>query len=178
MNPKITDKMLENAHKITYLISVYPEKQLSEIINLIQLPAIQINAGIWTAVELGYVSEPNEETGITAVLSPPDPYNFGEYEQELEASLIYCFSKLLKKEQDMEENYLSGWTNGYGSHDTIIAMKQLLSNHILAEYEIEDGENVYKFYTNYDTREQLWGKKQFKLPPKTDKIKRNKKKEQ
>lgn len=171
----ITDKMRELAHKVTYLVNIYPEKNLGELITLIQLPAIQINAGIWAAQELGYISEPDVETGMVKLLSEPDPYEFGEHETELETSLVYCFSKLLPKEQDMEENYLSSWTNGYGSHDVIIAMKRLLTSHVLAEYEIEDGENVYKFYTNYETREQEWGRKQFKSDPKAPKNKKEKK---
>lgn len=174
-NKTITDKMRENAHKITYLVSVYPDKPLSEIIQLMQIPAIQINAAIWAAIELGYINEPDEDNAPATLASPPEPYVFGEFEEELEASLIYCFSKLLKKEQDMEENYLSSWTAGYGSHDTIIAMKRLLANNVLAEYEIEDGENVYKFYTNYDTCEQLWGRKQFKVDPKPPKKKKGEK---
>ena len=69
----------------------------------------------------------------------------------------------------MEETYLSSWTNGYGSHDVLIAMKRLLDGHVLAEYEIEDGDNTYTFYTNYDTREQQYGRKDFKTDPKPPK---------
>lgn len=175
----ITSKMRENAQKITYLATIYPDKPMSALIDIIQLPAIQINAGIWAAVELGYIADPNEQEGMVQVISTPD-YYFGETEEELEAHLIYCFSKLLFKEQDIEENYLSSWTNGYGSHDIIIAINHLIATNVIAEYEVEDAEkggevNAYRFYTSYETREQLWGKKQFKTEPIAPKPKKGKK---
>lgn len=168
----ITDKMKENAHKITYLISVYPTKNLADIINMIQLPPIQINSAIWAATELGYISEPNAETGLVKLISPPEPFEFGEVEQELENALEYCFNKMILKEQDLEENYLNSWLTGYGSHDHIIAIKQLISRNILAEYSLQDGENEYIFYTTFENREQEWGRKQFKKDPVANKKKK------
>ena len=43
------------------------------------------------------------------------------------------------------------------------AMKQTHPG--IAEYEIEDGENKYVFYTLYQNRDKLWGRKQFKADP-------------
>lgn len=184
-----TQKMLENAQKVTYLISCYPSKPLQEIINFMQLPPIQINSAIWVAQDKGYISEPNEESGISESLSPPEPYEFGDIEEELEAMLTYCFGKMTKKEQDLEENYLNQWLMGYGSHDHIVAMKRLLNNGVLAEYTVDDAQldekgkqvynkdktpvvNEYTFYTLAGNEVHRWGEKNFKTEPKKPKFKK------
>lgn len=170
----ITKKMRENAHKMTFLIMQYPEHSVTQIINLLQMPAIEINTAIWVAEELGYIDKPNEETSIASVLSPPEPFDFGRVEQELETMLVYSFEQLAKKKQDLEENYLSSWTAGYQSQDVMIALARLINNQQIASYTIEDAAiddaedatgSEYTFYTLYKNRDKLWGRKQFKIDP-------------
>lgn len=166
-----TRKMTENAHKIAFLISAYPEHTLNEIIKLVELPAIDINTAIWTAQELGFISQPNKETARLDVLKLPKVWNFGPEEGALEDAILYSFQQLAKKETDLEENYLTEWTRGYSAHDVLIAMKQLINDKQLAEYTLNDtGKDgvvtPYTFYTLYENGEQMWGKKQFKKEPK------------
>lgn len=159
--------MLENANKVAYLIQQYPDRSLPEIIGVMQLPGVEINTAIWLATELGWISEPDKDEGAVRFLSEPkDGFQFGDRLEQLKEMLVYSFEKLAKKEQDLEENYLSNWTAGYPGHDVMIAMRQLLNDKDLAEYVVEDGENKYTFYTLAKNREQEWGRKQFKKRPK------------
>lgn len=160
----MTPKTTYNAHKVAYLVYVYPEKKMTEIINLFQLPPIDINAAIWAAVDLGLISQPTKE-GEVKFLKKPDSWDFGADTEHLIDAVYYCFEKLAQREEDLEENYVSNWLMGYTSQDTLIAIKRLLENKQLAEYEIEDGDSAYTFYTLYENRKKLWGKKQFKKNP-------------
>jgi hypothetical protein len=167
MNSHITKHMLENANKFTFLIEAYPEKTVPEVISLFQMPPVDTNAAIWAAVELGMVKEMDIETYRSEVLKKPESWQFGETVTELEDALTYCFEKLNADEKDMEENYLSNWTQGYPAHDVLIATKHLLADNVLHEYEIEDGENAYIFYSLKANAGKNWGAKQFKENPLT-----------
>jgi hypothetical protein len=162
---KPTKKMLENAHKVAFLAEQYPEHTLGQIIALLQIPSIDINAAVWTAVEAGLISEPDKSTGTFQRLKTPAVWAFGDTVRDLQNEIVYCFNKLARNETDLEENYLSQWTAGYTSHDVMICLNNLLNSNILSEYQIEDGENSYTFYTLYENREQLWGRKSFKKDP-------------
>lgn len=159
--------MLENANKIAYLISEYPERNLPEIIGLLELPGVEINSAIWLATELGWISEPDKDEGAVRFLeAPKDGWQFGDRINALKDMLVYSFEKLAKKEQDLEENYLSNWTAGYAVQDTMIAVRSLIKqDKLLADYIVEDGENKYTFYTLAVNAEHEWGRKQFKKAP-------------
>lgn len=167
----ITKKMLENAHKITYLVTQYPKHTMPEIIALLQMPAIDINTAFWAAQDMDYIAEPTKD-GSLVLKYPPEVYDFGETVPELKEALLYCFTMLAKEEVDLEENYLSQWVTGYTTQDVTVAMKLLLNERKLAEYTISDGENNYTFYTLFENLEQEWGRKQFKKPPKIKKGKK------
>lgn len=164
----ITPKIEQNAHKITYLIQQFPEKTLTEIISMLEMPGCNINTGIWAAQELGFISEPDAETQEVKLLSVPDAFNFGPEVEELEQMLVYSFETLAKKEADLEEHYLSNWTEGHPNHNVEIAKKSLLNSDVLAEYAVEDGENTYVFLTLFANKDKLWGKKQFQTDPLPD----------
>lgn len=163
----ITTKMLENANKVTFLFEAYPEHTVNEVIKLLEMPAIDINAGIWAAQELGFITAPDPVTNHVTLIKKPDLWDFGDAEGDLEEAIMFSFQQLAKKETDLEEQYLAQWTQGYPAHDVLIALKQLLADKQLATYELEDKEadgtsSTYTFYTLYENGEQLWGKKQFK----------------
>lgn len=186
----VTDSMKQNAHKIAYLVEQYPEKNMTEIISLVALAPIDTNTAIWFAtsskilemvdrVEEREVPDPADPEGkktikkeVTIpygkVVQKPTSWHFGEQEEDLENIIAYAFEKINADENDMEENYLSNWTMGYLSHDVLIAVKRLLEKEFLHEYEIEDGENVYIFYTLFENKDKVWGQKQFKKNPLTD----------
>jgi len=168
MNKKIVgipQSVVDNAAKVTFLVREYPDHTLAQIIEMLSMPAININTAIWHAQELGYISEPDEETGKVVPLTTPATWEFGEAIKNLEAMLIYSFRQLAKKETDLEEQYLSNWTAGYPPHDVLIALKDLENQGILVQYQIEDGENKYVFFTLAENRGKLWGQKQFKKNP-------------
>jgi hypothetical protein len=164
-----SNTMLENANKVAYLIQEYPERSLPEIINLLELPGVEINTAIWLATELGWISEPDKDEGAVRFLAAPkDGWQFGDRIETLRDMLVYSFEKLAKKEQDLEENYLSNWTAGYAAQDHMIAMRSLIKENVLATYVVEDGEkgeNKYTFYTLAKNADQEWGRKQFKKTP-------------
>lgn len=161
----ITRQMLENANKVVYLAEQYPEHNLTQLISLLQLPAIDINNAVWAAIDMGWLTEPDKKTKRVEVLQRPEPYYFGESVDDLQDILLYAFERLGKQETDLEEYSLSQWVQGYPSHDVLIAMRLLLDGKKLHEYMIEDGENNYTFYTLYENKDKVWGSKQFKQNP-------------
>lgn len=160
----ITKFIQENAHKFAYLVKEYPEKTAQEIINMIYITKADVNCAVWAAVELGLISDVDPETQKSTYLKAPKKWEFGENVQAIEDALTYAFTKLGDQEKDMEENYLAEWTTGYFPHDTLIAVKHLLEEKILFEYELKDvDDSVYIFYTLKENAGQEWGRKQFKV---------------
>lgn len=157
--------MLNNANKFTYLVKQYPEHKLEQLVSLLSTPAIDINTAVWYAVELGFVAEPDKKTGKVELLKQPDSWDFGPDYGALEDMLLYAFQQTAKQKTDLEENYVSNWTLGHPSHDVMIAMLRLLEDERIAKYVIEDGENPYTFYTLFENRKKLWGRKQFNKDP-------------
>lgn len=163
-------KTTQNAHKVAYLVSQYPEKTMNEIINMFQLAPVDMNAAIWAAIDLKLISQPDEKTHIATLAKKPKTWEFGPDVEHLIDTVYYCFEKANAEEKDLEENYMNNWLMGYAPQDHFIAIRRLLENKQLAQYELEDGENAYDFFTLYENRDKLWGRKQFKQDPlKTDK---------
>lgn len=163
-NPKI----LENAHKIAFLVQQYPNKNLKEIIETAAMPALELNTAMWQAVDLGLISEPDKETGEIKLLQAPEKWELGENVENLKAMIVYGFQHMAKSEQDLDEENFGFWTLGYNPRDILIAMKQLLEEKVMATYELTDPKDLkstYTFYTLYENGEQLWGRKNFKEQP-------------
>lgn len=163
------NRQLENANKITYLVKMYPTKPANELIELLQVPPIEVNAAIWLAQELGFLKEELEDDRML-IGTPPETYQFGEAEQALEANIIYCFKRIARDETDLDEKFLTDWLMGYPAQDALIAVNRLLEDRVLFEYELTDdnpklGKSVYKFYTLFENSEMQWGKKNFKIEP-------------
>lgn len=177
----ITSKMRENANKIAFYIEQYPEKKLPELLKMLEMPAIDINSSLWAAQELGYIAEP-EKDGTLKLLDFPLTWDFGAIVDDLKEAMMYSFAKLALKETDLEENQIAQWTLGYRALDVLIAVKSLLTERKLFEYEILDQQrdekgklqfkkgkpimDTYIFYTLWENSEQEWGRKQFKTDPK------------
>jgi hypothetical protein len=155
----------QTAHKVVYLASEYPEKTLTEVIKLLALPAIDINTAMWYAEDQGWFKLGDTEDGTITLLKKPSAWSFGPEEARLEKMLLYAFEALNRKEKDLEEFFVSKWTMGYPTHDVLIAIRRLLELKKLHEYQIEDGENNYIFYTLYANRDKQWGRKEFKVDP-------------
>jgi len=172
-----TKRVIENAHKVTFLATEYPKHSLADIIKLLQLAAIDINASIWAAVDLGLITEPNPETGRVEVLKRPDKWQFGTEIEELHDLILYMLEHCAEKETDLDEYELSNWLAGYPTHNTLIALKQLLAEEKIATYVIEDGENIYTFYTTFEAKDKLFARKRFKKDPLADARGKNKKEE-
>lgn len=173
-----SSRIVNNANKFTYLAKAYPEKTVAELVKLLQLLAIDMNCAIWLALELKWVSvvdrptyDPKTEQDIVLqyieVINQPKTWDFGADEQELESALEYMFEKLNADEKDVEENYLNNIVAGYPPRDIIIAVKRLIEDGVLHEYQIEDSENNYIFYTLKKNAGKNWGAKQFKTNPLT-----------
>lgn len=159
-------KMLENAHKITYLVQQYPDHKLSEITKLLGMPAIEINTGLWYAKDLELIDIPGDDS-ITYIKSP-DNWVFGEQVETLMDMLLYALQKTAETERDMEENYISNWTLGYNPQDVMIAINMLVGNGQLGTYTLADPDDlksVYTFYTLAANVDKVWGRKSFKKEP-------------
>lgn len=182
----ITEKMLHNANKLVYLAKAYPEKTVGDLLNLFRLAPIDVNCAIWVATELKWTalgSRKEEvddfnakgkkvgtklvELQFLTVVSTPDTWDFGPEEKELEDMIAYAFEKLNAEEKDLEENYLASWLTGYSTQDVLIATKRLLDEGVLHEYELEDGDSAYIFYSLKKNAGKNWGAKQFKSNPLT-----------
>ncbi|MGI9028168.1 MAG: hypothetical protein ACR2FM_05020 [Candidatus Saccharimonadales bacterium] len=165
----ITDKILNNANKVAFLVNQYPEHTLTQIIGLLTMPSVEINTAIWAATELDFITEVDPKTQKVQLGSKaPKTWQFGEDIDDLMAMIHYAFIQLAKKEQDLEENYVSNWTLGYPAQDVMIALNQLVNSKMLATYKLtdpKDTKSTYTFYSLYEFGEQMWGSKQFKEEP-------------
>lgn len=184
----ISAKVRANAHKVAFYMQQYPDKKMNDVMNLLQTQAVYINSAIWAAWQLGYIEEPNRDTGDMKFLAEPDEgWNFGKDVADLMQALLFSFGILALREEDLEENFISGWTTGLNGMDVIVSMKYLLVTKKLGEYELQDQQldengvkvfaedevtpvmDTYIFYTLFENLEKQWGRKQFKVePPKGD----------
>ena len=176
IEPGLNSDMLHNIHKVVFLANEYPTKTIQKIVELFQVPGITSNVAIWAAIDMGYLTI-EEETGKVTIHKLPEEWEFGPAVDELRQALVYTLHHLARTEQDMEENYLLNWCGGLPNHDILVATRSLLENKVLSTYEvinetiIERGvkskkppkviNDTYTFWTLYDNREQLWGRKQF-----------------
>lgn len=165
--------MLTNANKVAYLFQQFPKHSVPEIMALLQMPPIDVNAAMWLAQELGWITELNKKKDQIKFVKEPETWDFGLLESTLEDSIVYCFKRLGKDETDLDEHFLSDWTAGYPAHDVIIAMKRLLNGRVLFEYLLTDTDkdgtkNEYKFFTLFENSEMQWGKKSFRQAPKSE----------
>lgn len=163
----ITKKMQRDVNKIVYLAHAYPEHTIVKLIQLLAMPALDINVAVWLAIQQGFLGEINKESGEFPRLQKA-PEEFGPEQEELEHRIIYAFHQIAKEEADLEEQTVTGpmgWLSGYPMHDITISMRRLLDSNQLAEYQIEDGENKYIFYTLAANKDKQWGRKQFKTDP-------------
>lgn len=155
--------MTENAHKIAFLVEQYPKHKMSQIIDLLQMPLLDVNAGIWTAIELGLFVL--DKDNVKLLEKSPEGKWFGKDVEELEEKILYCLTQANKGQSDLEEHTFGSWVSGYPAHNVLIAMRRLINQHLVAEYVIDDGENKYTFFTLYENRDEKWGRKQFKTDP-------------
>lgn len=184
---KATEYIKQNAHKFVYLAQRYPEQSADEIINLMGMPLVDVNNAIWCARDEGWLKFEDREVEVVmphpkkkgktlsemksfsfpVVMGTPSAWEFGEKVVELENSIVYMMSQANKEENDLEEHYLNGYLQGYPPRDHLIAVQHLLATGRLHEYQIEDGENPYLFYTLPENADKHWGAKQFKTNPLT-----------
>ena|ERR1019366_4802673 len=151
----------DNSKKFVYLAAKYPKHKLSEIMALMQLPGIDLQAAVYRCVDLGWLKAPDKDA--PAVLSHLPELSFGEEVHELKDRISYVLKKLGDKEQDAGEELVAGWCGGYPSHDVIIALSELMREKVIDTYLIKDPDDAtYTFYALTENIGKDWGKKQFK----------------
>lgn len=186
---KFNKRIIENAHKIAYVVSLYPEKKMTDmdpatghdegIAGLFQTSPIEFNAGAWAAQDLGLFSV--DKDNVVTVKDLPTEWSFGELVEHLMVEIPYAIGKINENEADIEDEYIGTmWTAGFPSQDVIIAMKRLLETGVITSYEVKNetkitpnreqrraGEeertivDTYTFYTLPENAEHRWGEKQF-----------------
>lgn len=174
--PKLSDKALQNVHKVVYLAKQYPDRTIRELSGQLTISVFEANAAIWRARELGYLYV-DGKTGFYKVEKEPAAWEFGSEVNELMDTIIYVFKKLAEDENDLEDTDLGRWLVGHLPHNQAIAVKKLIEDEVLATYELTDVEQPSKkglkrgkkpresTYTFYCLKENLgkeWGRKQFK----------------
>jgi hypothetical protein len=166
----VTTTMLNNANKVAFMVKRYPKHTLKKITKLFQMPAIDVNTGMWAAEEYNLVKIDAENDSIELVQQPAE-WQFGKAVDDLQNALVYAFAQIAKKETDLEETYLGNWTMGYPAHDVMVAIGDLVDRGVLATYDIKDTDkdgavNTYSFYTLAENASKHWGLQQFGTPPK------------
>jgi hypothetical protein len=155
--------MEENVHKLVYLAREYPDKTITEVAGLFSLPALEVNAAIWAAQDMGYIIV-DEKTKKATVDMVPDMWRFGKDISNIEGYLVYVFERLSRDETDPEENFLLTWMRGYPTHDVLVALKHVVDEGILSTYTVKNAGEKYLFYSLARNAEHKWGEKQFRKP--------------
>lgn len=159
----------QDAYKIAYLITKYPNHKLEDILSLLEMPQININAAIWKAVELSLIDEPEQGKIPVSYFELEDKLRiFDEYVTELVGIIHYAFKQLARKETDFEEFQLMTWCKGYANHNILIALNLLLDKGIIAKYSLltkmlDNKSEEFMFYTLAENKDKEWGRKQFKI---------------
>lgn len=181
-----TKHIKQNAHKLAYLAKSYPEMSLEEIRRILDWTLMDYNNAIWQGKELGILEveirgvvkevagagkkdEPTTQTVQLpfGIVKDPKIWDFGPDQAELQSSIEYMFKQVNKSEADLEEHYLNNYLQGYPPREHLIAIKYMLEIGVLHEYQIEDGDSAYLFYTLKENEGKNWGQKQFKVNPLT-----------
>lgn len=170
----MVENATNNALKIAYLAKCYPDHTLSELIELFQLSAMDINVAIWQAQDLGMMELGDKDQRPTVTL--PGVVEFDSEVNDLQEMLTYAFGKLNAEQNDMEEVTLTQWLRGYPSHNIFIALNELLRKNVLTKYELTDTDPegnpvTYTFFTLTGNEVHEWGKKQFRHEPKAPEVK-------
>lgn len=174
MTIELKGNVLHDMHKLLYLANEYPTKTIQGVGKLFHLSVLDLNAAIWRAQDYNYLTV-NEDSKFT-VDRVPDKWEFGTEVETVMENVTYTLTRLAKEEADLLEIYLNNWAEGISPHDYLVAMKKLLSDRVIASYEIKDTvpvkgtvgkkgktrEEIYTFYTLFENLEHRWGTKQFK----------------
>lgn len=162
----------ELAHKFVFLAKRYPDHDLQKLIQLFEMAPIDINAAIWRAKEMEMVTIKDKEGLITLHPEKIAEYKFGPEVDVIKDRLLYALKKMNENEGDMEEFVLSQWFRGYGAHDLLIGLWNLIDDGKIAMYSVKENKNdeessTYVFYTLIENLGKEFGRKQFKDPKKT-----------
>lgn len=155
----------QNAHKVVYLATLYPDQPMPIIFSMFQMPAIDINSAMWFAVDKGWLIDNGNDKAPT--IQAPSEWNFGEDVEAMQEKILIGLKHVAKVENDIEEGFLMQWCQGYPSHVLHIAVKDLVAQGKLGTYSIDDLEedgnkSTYTFYCLPENTDKRWGEKQFK----------------
>lgn len=170
------NKAMEIAHKIAYLSREWPEQTIAELSQLFQTNRMEFNIGAWMAEELGYI-EVDQTTKKITHPKEPEAWVFGDNVMELQWAILYTLQNIQADEADIDEGALQiDWCAGEPVVDVTIAVKELLKEGLIAEYNLvnttvvkkatkkkpaEISEQPYTFYTLPVNLGKEWGRKQF-----------------
>lgn len=178
---------IQAVHKVVWLMNEYRGKTINEFASTFLVPdmgVFDINVAIWRAEELGYVVLDDPEfdgSGKYSVDRVPDAWQFGEGVEHLMRAIPFLLQRMNKEEGDIMEQQLQQWfAPNYPRYESVIALKRLLNDKVIASYEIvnvnkipaskkgkkrgkvdKDIRDPYTFYTMWENGENRWGAKQF-----------------
>ncbi len=156
----------ENAKKFVFLAKHFPDMKVSSLIDLFQLPGLDINLAMWRAENMGWISIDKKNDKLKLLKPVGDlQFNFGEEVAGLKDRVILAFKKLAFTESDLQEEFFLEWCGGYPNHDTLVSMKQLFDEGILSSYTITDKadkKSIYTFFSLSENSSKEWGRKYFK----------------
>lgn len=163
-------RIVELMHKFVYLANQYEKKNLSDLTLLFQVPSLDMNAAIWLAQDLGYVSIEGKQVTVENI---PSQWNFGDNSKTLMGTILYVIQRLNREEGDLEETKIATWCQGFPAHDYVLALNYLVNEKIVAEYrlkDLKDKKSIYTYYTLPCNLSEEWGKKQFKNQKKVERV--------
>lgn len=123
---------------LIYLLSILNTNKISELVENIDLPPIDINLAIWDAVERGEV-DLDEEKGIITLLQDAEP----TADEELADKLLRVIQHYASKEINITRGRLNSVikdpmdaSKGYPWHEYLMALQWLIDTGKVVEDEI------------------------------------------
>lgn len=126
------------------------------------------------ALDLGVsrgVLEHDYESDELKVVKEPASTHMGEEVNWLKNALEDKVRYENDRENDLSLGLVQQWCTGVRPSAAELALRRLVLDRVLAEYELtdpKDKDSVYTFYTLIGNKDKQWGKKQFKSEKKNE----------
>lgn len=160
-----------NAQVMANLALAFPGHNLGQIMNAMEMPIIDKRNAFNYAQMNGLIAD-HDGKGKSVVIPLVKEIAPSEDQKTLSDTILFAMAQLSLEEQDLQEDLLLDWTQGYLAHDVLIAVKFLEQAGSVAHYTIinNDGfdkktnkeiESEYKFFTLGENIGKYFGKKLF-----------------
>lgn len=135
---------------LPYLLKILKTNKVSELVENIDLPPIDINLAIWDAIKDGQV-EVNEEKGTIKLLKEPEK----SFDSDLSNKLIRVIQHYASKDINVTRGTLNTVIKdvttgrGYAWHEYIMALQYLIDSEQVLEMEVSVPKNGKRPYHRF-----------------------------